>query len=157
MNIQILENLGLKEVSFDPGTVIIKTGQRTKNVYVLISGKVSMMVGGHQITAVDSPGTIFGEISALLHTDPVADVVTVERSSFYVVEEFLEFLKKNPEAAVSVAQILACRLINMNNHFVHFKEQINGLQKNLQDYVPVFPENYQGIKARKKAPAEKEK
>ena len=104
-----------------------------------------MRVDDHEIAKVDSPGTILGEISVLLNTDPIADVICEERSSFYVVENFMEFISTHPDACVSVAQILACRLINMNNHFVQMKEQLDEMQKALQDYIPIFPENYQGV------------
>ena len=143
MNIKILEDLGLKEISMEAGTTLIHCGTLNQNVYVLTSGKVKLMVKGHQISEVDSPGTIFGEISALLNAETVADVVVAEKSSFYVIANFLDFIYKNPKACVSVAQILACRLINMNNHFVYIKNQLQQLDDNLKDYVPVFPEKFQ--------------
>ncbi len=143
MNMRILRDLGLSEVELDPGTVLLEEGVKSNNVYVLVSGKVSIKSKGHEIARVDDPGTILGEISVLMGTEPVATAVTVEPSSFYVIEDFLEFIHKHPEASVSVAQILACRLVNMNNHLVFVKEQLVALQDGLKDYVPVFPENFQ--------------
>lgn len=143
MNISILAELGFEEVKIDTGSVLIKEGEKTQNVYVLISGKVEITAKTHRIAMVDNPGTILGEVSVLLGTDPVATVTTTESSSFYVIEDFLDFLHAHPDACVSVSQILACRLINMNNHLVHVKEQIDELRKSLDDYVPVFPENFQ--------------
>ncbi len=140
MNVNILEKLGLKTVEIPCGQAIIAEGRATNKVFVLVRGKVVINANGHQIAQVDSPGTIFGEISALLKSEPVATVSTVENSAFYEIPDFLDFMKANPEVCVGVAQVLACRLVNMNKHFVHIKNQIGLLQKNLEEYLPVFPE-----------------
>ena len=141
MNLQILAKLGLDEIVFEPGTVVLREGDLTKKVYVLISGKAVIKAKEKQLAIVDCPGTILGEIGALLGTAPVATVTTVDRSSFYVVNDFMAFLEQHPDACVSVAQVLACRLVNMNNHMVHIKGLIKDLQDGLEDYLPVFPEN----------------
>ncbi len=145
MNIKILEELAVEEVELSTGTVLIREGKLNKNVYVLTQGKVSIQSKDHRIAVVDQPGTILGEISVLLSAPPVATVVTLEDSKFYVVNDFLVFLEKHPQASVSVAQILACRLVNMNNHFVQIKDELAVMQTNLADYVPVFPEHYQVV------------
>ena len=152
MNIQVFKDLGIAETRFEAGSAIIREGEPTREVYVLVFGKVAVTTRGVQVASVDSIGTIFGEISALLGTLPVATVTTVEPSSFYVVPEFVEFIRANPEACISVAQILACRLVNMNNHFVQIKDQLEELRTNLAHYLPVFPENFQPH-APQKAPA----
>mgnify|MGYP002725862295 CR=1 FL=1 len=146
MNMRILKDLGLSEIEFDPGTVLLEEGVKCSNVYVLVSGKVSIKSKGHEIAKVDDPGTILGEISVLMGTEPVATVVTIEPSAFYVIEDFLKFIHKHADACISVAQILACRLVNMNNHLVFVKEQLVALQDGLDGYVPVFPENFQSDK-----------
>jgi len=143
MNIKILEELSVNEVKLDTGTVLITEGEMNDNVYVLTSGKVSIQTRKYEIATVDEPGTILGEISVLLSTLPVATVVTLEASTFYVVSDFLQFLADHPQAAVSVAQVLACRLINMNNHFVQIKDELSTMQTNLANYIPVFPEQFQ--------------
>lgn len=143
MNIKILQDLGLQEITFDTGTVLIEEGKKNRNVYVLVSGKVAIKSGEHQIATVEDSGTILGEISVLLATEPVATVVTSEPSEFYVIEDFMSFVYEHPDACVSMAQILACRLINMNNQLVFVKDNLAELQNKLKDYVPVFPENFQ--------------
>jgi CRP-like cAMP-binding protein len=140
MNIAILENLGLKEVEFDPGTVLIEKDSDQKNVFVLILGTVEVRSGDQRLAVLDGPGTILGEIAILLGSKPVASVVTVEKSSFYVINDFLSFIRENPDACVSVAQVLASRLIATNNHLVFVKEQLQSLQESLRDYLPAFPD-----------------
>lgn len=139
MNIKILQDLGLEEITIDQGVVILHQGKRQQKVYVLIKGRVEVRAGEHEIADINAPGTIFGEISALLGTDHVADVITAESSQFYVIENFRDFFIQHPDAGLGVAQLLACRLVTMNNHFVAIKDQLGKMQKNLENYLPVFP------------------
>ena len=140
MNVHILEKLGLKQVDVDAGSDIIQEGRREPKVFVLISGKVVIKAKDYEIAVIDAPGAIFGEISALMGSTPVATVTTVEPSSFYVIDDFMDFVYSNPEACVAVAQVLACRVVNMNKHLVYIKDEFSGLQKGLENYLPIFPE-----------------
>ena len=141
MNISILRELGIKEVELGPGATLLEEGAKGTNVYVLISGTVRISAKGQQIAMVDGPGTLLGEIATLMGTEHVATAVTVEPCSFYVIQGFMDFILAHPEACVSVAQVLACRLINMNNHLVAIKEQLASMQESVENYIPVFPEN----------------
>lgn len=143
MNIKTLKDLGLSEVTMDTGTVLITEGQPSKNVYVMASGNVEVTARGQRLATINEPGTVFGEVSVLLSTQPVATITTKESSTFYVISDFMDFVRKHPDACVSVAQVLACRLINTNNHLVYVKEQIAALQEGLAAYVPAFPEKFE--------------
>jgi len=140
MNVAILENLGLPEVEFDPGTVLVQKGVEQKNVYVMILGKVDVRSGDHRLAIMDAPGTILGEVVVLLGSRPIATFTTLEKSSFYVIPDFLDFIQKHPEAGISVAQTLASRLVATNNHLVFVKDQLQLLQDSLRDYLPAFPD-----------------
>jgi len=143
MNIKVLDQLGLEQVTIETGTAVLAEGKGCKKVYVLISGSVDVKARKQHIATVDMPGAILGEISALMGTDPVATATTTEDSTFYVIEDFANFMFEHPEACLSVAQVLACRLVNMNNHLVHIKEELTKLRAGLDNYLPVFPENFQ--------------
>ncbi len=138
MNVTILKNLRLEEVTIPRGEIILHKGERGTKVYVLLMGSVEITVGSHLIAKEVSPGTILGEISALLGTNNVATVKTTIDSKFYVIEDFIPFLKDNPEVAVNVSQTLAYRLVYMNEHFVEIRNQISGIHEKLASYLPVF-------------------
>jgi CRP-like cAMP-binding protein len=146
MNIEVLRKLDLEEVDISPDVPLLEEGGHSTKVYILVSGKVKISSKGHELAQVDDVGTVLGEISALLGTTNVATVMTIEKSTFFVVENFQEFVLEHPEVAVSVAQVLAVRLINMNNHLVHVKDELSGLQTSLQNYLPVFPESMEQLK-----------
>ena len=106
----------------------------------LLDGEVVIKSKGRKIAEVDGAGAILGEISALLSTPHVATVTASRQSTCYVIQDFMKFIFEHPDACVSVAQVLAVRLVNMNNHFVQVKEQIESLQGELENYLPIFPE-----------------
>ena len=140
MNVQLLKKLGLPEVTMEAGAVLLQEGQRENKVFVLLDGEVIIKSKGRKIAEVDGAGAILGEISALLSTPHEATVTAARQSRCYVIQDYMKFIFENPEACVSVAQVLAVRLVNMNNHFVQVKEQIESLQRELENYLPIFPE-----------------
>lgn len=140
MNVKLLEKLGLAEIDMEAGTVLLQEGHKGDKVYVLVDGEVVVKARGKMLAEIYDPGTILGEISALLGTPHVATVSAAKQSTFYMIPNFMSFILEHPEACVSVAQVLAVRLINMNNHFVTLKERIENMQKELENYLPIFPE-----------------
>ena len=147
MNIDVLRKFNLPEVEIAPGTTLLEEGGRESKVYVLVAGSVKVSAKGYELAQVDDVGTILGEISALLGTANVATVTTVEQSTFFVVDNFQQFVLENPEVAISVAQVLAVRVINTNNHLVHVKDSLSNLQSSLEGYIRVFPERPEDLQS----------
>ena len=138
MNIALLRKLNLQEVEIGKEEIILEEGDHGSKVYVLLAGGVRISSGNHLIAKEENPGSILGELSALLGTNYVATVSTTMDSKFYVIENFINFLKENPDVAVNVSQTLAYRLVYMNEHFVEIRNKISGLNEELAGYLPVF-------------------
>ena len=45
------------------GTVLLAEGQKTGRVYVLAQGRIEVLKGDTQITVLDEPGSLVGEMS----------------------------------------------------------------------------------------------
>ncbi|RYZ92303.1 MAG: cyclic nucleotide-binding domain-containing protein, partial [Proteobacteria bacterium] len=56
----------LKKQRFKSGQVILPEGERLGKLYVLIGGQVEIIRERTQVTHVDEPGSIFGEMAVLL-------------------------------------------------------------------------------------------
>ena len=138
MNISILRKLNLTGVEIKEGEIILQEGLSGSKVYVLLRGAVKITSGSHLIAKEENEGSILGELSALLGTNYVATVTTTKDSRFYVIENFIEFLKEYPDVAVNVSQTLAYRLVYMNEHFVEVRNKISGINEELSGYLPVF-------------------
>jgi len=108
------------------GTTVMEDGRRAGVLLILIEGSVEIVKGDYRINVISEPGSIFGEISALLDLPHTATVKTVEESRFYVAEDPLVFLRSHPEIALGVAEILAKRLNAMTTYLVDLKNQFEG-------------------------------
>jgi len=96
-----------------------------------VEGAVKILKGDLQINVVDEPGSIFGEVSALLQTTAMATVRALERSRFFVAEDGLAFIASRPELALAVARLLAGRLISVTSYLVDVKKQFEDREDHL--------------------------
>ena len=87
--------------TFPENTVVVREGDRTDSLYIIVSGRVKIYVSddkGKEVMLSESgPGEYFGEM--VLDEGPrSASVKTLEPTRFLVVskEDFREFVKKSP-------------------------------------------------------------
>jgi CRP/FNR family transcriptional regulator, cyclic AMP receptor protein len=113
---------GLPERTLDAGEVVLQEGTPGP-LFILVEGAVEILKGALRINVVDERGSIFGEVSALLGTAPMATVRTLERSRFFVADDGLAFIASNPEVAMAVARVLASRLMSVTSYLVDVKRQ----------------------------------
>jgi CRP/FNR family transcriptional regulator, cyclic AMP receptor protein len=99
---------------FEAGDVVLASGSETGRLLVLSRGAVDVVKNEVYITRVTEPGAVFGDMAALLGQPHSADVLAVQTSSFYVIEDAEAFLKAEPWAALYLAVVLAGRLDEVN-------------------------------------------
>src|SRR5882757_5313279 len=120
----ILELIRDREVrSFESGAIVIQQGEKTNRLYFLIDGEVEVLKDDVRVAVAADPGVVFGEISILLGGAHTATVRAVRNSSFYVVENPVEFLKASPAVCLHVCELLARRLDSLNKYLVDVKQQ----------------------------------
>lgn len=100
---------------FEPGDLVLTEGSTTGRLLFLKSGAVDVVMDEVELTRVDQPGAVFGDISLLLGAPHTADVRAVHSSSFHVVEDGEAFLKAEPLATLYLATVLAGRLDAVNH------------------------------------------
>ena len=108
---------------FEPGDIVLSEGSTSGRLMFLKSGSVDVVMSEVDLSRVDQPGAVFGEIGLLLGTGHTANVVAVQSSSFFVVEDGGAFLKAEPLAALYVATVLAGRLDAVNHLVVDAKRR----------------------------------
>ena len=114
---------GMPQRAFAADEVILRAGDRTGVLFVLIEGTVEIVRGDVQVNVVSDPGAVFGEMSALLDTPHTATVRTLEPSRFHVAENALGFLQGDATVTLAVARLLARRLHGMTSYLVDLKHQ----------------------------------
>ena len=91
-------------------------GDAGSQVYVVVSGKLKALTtsleGDDVVFSILGPGEVFGEIALLGETPRTATVVAIERCELMVIDrrDFLALLKRHPDAAIRLLQLLAVRV-----------------------------------------------
>jgi CRP/FNR family transcriptional regulator, cyclic AMP receptor protein len=110
-------------VKYQAGETVLTAGSTTGRLLVLRSGAVEVVKDGVQIAKVSAPGSVFGELAALLDQPHTADVRTLGQSEFHVADA-LTLLAGDPTVTLYVAAILAQRLDGANRALIEVKRQL---------------------------------
>jgi CRP-like cAMP-binding protein len=108
--------------AYQPGETVLTAGSKTGLLLMLKKGAVAIVRGGIEMAKVTEPGTVFGELSALLDQPHTADVRALETTEFYVANANA-LLVRNPVALLYVAAVLARRLDTANRTLIELKSQ----------------------------------
>lgn len=122
---------GHKTQDFEPGEVLIHEGLTLGRLYVLKDGQVEVIRRDAQVTHVDEPGSVFGEMSVLLDQPSSATVKALSKTTAYVIEDAARFLEEHPEAALHLATLLARRLYYTTAYLVDLQQQMAGRRQDL--------------------------
>jgi CRP/FNR family transcriptional regulator, cyclic AMP receptor protein len=109
----------LPVASYGAGETVFTAGTKTGRLLILKSGAVSIMKGEIEFAQVNEPGSVFGELSALLDAPHSADVRTLEASEFHVADAAT--LLKDPVALLYVTVVLARRIDAANHGLLQLK------------------------------------
>ncbi len=142
-----------KAESFKSGAVLIKEGGEDRKLFVLIEGQVEVMRKDTQVSYVDEPGSLFGEMSCLLDMPYSATVKALSGVKAYVIDEPLKFLGSQPEIALEVASLLARRLYYTTSYLVDLQQQAAGRREDLDLVDKILAQLVQSpdeLKAKKK-------
>ena len=120
-----------KAGTFKSGAILISEGGEERKLFVLIEGQVEVMRKDTQVSYVDEPGSLFGEMSCLLDMPYTATVKALSDVKAYVIEEPLKFLGSKPEIALEVASLLARRLYYTTSYLVDLQQQAAGRREDL--------------------------
>ena len=92
------------------GGTLIEAGEAGGELYVLETGKLSVIRDGVEIAVISEPGSLIGEMSVLLGVDHSATVKAVGSAQVRVIERGIDFLEATPIVALHVATLVCERL-----------------------------------------------
>ena len=105
---------------FDPGQLVLKEGDKTSKLYLVLSGTVRVLgtvdlETGRQIhpgVSDLSEGEVFGELALFDEQPHSATVSAVSETELAVIDGplFLEFLDRNRDIGYSILKSLLCQL-----------------------------------------------
>jgi len=109
--------------TYRAGETILSAGSRTGRLLFLRNGVVAVVRDGIQIAKETEPGSVFGEISALLDRPHTADVYALETSRFHVADA-VALLAKDAVTLLHVEAVLVRRLDGANQALIGLKKAI---------------------------------
>jgi CRP/FNR family transcriptional regulator, cyclic AMP receptor protein len=122
---------GREAKSFKPGDILIREGGQDGKLYILIDGQVEVLRKDTQVSYIDEPGSIFGEMSVLLEMPYSATVKALSETKAYVIDDAIKFLMSDAAIALDVASLLARRLYYTTSYLVDLQQQAAGKREDL--------------------------
>ncbi|MBL9039362.1 MAG: cyclic nucleotide-binding domain-containing protein, partial [Archangium sp.] len=92
------------------GELLIREGQQTDGLYVILTGEVGVTVSGHQVAELKQ-GEVFGEMSLLTRAPATATVTTAKKTSLLRLprEDFDKLIMSHPQILEMVAELSDAR------------------------------------------------
>ncbi len=104
---------------FSTGDIILQQESSGSEFYILMEGKVGVYKNGTKIAEYDEPGTVIGEISAILGIPRTATIIALAESEFILIEGNVEDeIRTHPDIILYVLTNLAERLSSTTGDLV---------------------------------------
>lgn len=131
MNLMLESTTDRPEEAFSAGEVVITEGAEPGRILVLVSGSVTVERDDVPFARIDTPGAVFGEMSAVLEKPATATVRAATDVVMRVVDDPIAFLTAQPGVALHVLRTTAMRLDGLTQYLVDVKQQFQGLDGHL--------------------------
>jgi CRP-like cAMP-binding protein len=112
----------LPEIDIDSGHVILREGDRTGAIWILVSGELRVLRGPTVVEWIDQPGAVIGEMAVLLDTAATASVEASEPSRLRYAANGEKFLA-DPMVTRLIAVGLAERLSLVTTYLADLQDQ----------------------------------
>jgi CRP-like cAMP-binding protein len=109
---------------FEEGELVLPQGGRTGQLLFLLQGAVDVVKDGWHIARIAKPGAVFGDMAVLRDQPHSADVVAIERSSLFVVNDAASLLRTEPLIALYIAVVQSGRLDAANRSVIAAPSQL---------------------------------
>ncbi len=101
--------------SFAAGSTLFREGDEGRDMFVVLSGSIEIVVRGRMVETVESGG-IFGEMALVDHRPRIATAVVKSDAKVVRIDEkrFLFLVQQNPFFSLQVMAVIAERLRRMD-------------------------------------------
>lgn len=114
---------------FAPRERLVTENEPADVMFVLIEGNVEVVRGGVAVMQMTAPGSLLGEMSALLGRPYSATVRAVSDVTAYRIENPGTFLAERPVLLLRTAQLLAMRLDNATAYLSNLMAEAEGREE----------------------------
>ncbi len=112
------------QASYPAGTTIFLEGDRTKDLYILVCGRLDIFKGQKKLAEIKEPGSIFGEMAFLAGEKRTATVraATAVEAIRIPGDQIQELARSVPDFGIELARTIADRLRSTTTMAYGFKE-----------------------------------
>lgn len=111
--------------TFRKDQIIAVEGEESKEIFMLVNGKVGVYKGSLMVAEFTEGGTIFGELSTILNKPRTASLVAIEDTQVMVMDRDIDELRlKYPEIFKNILLQLAKRVVDTTDKLALAKEFI---------------------------------
>ena len=116
----------MDEVFYEGNYTIITQGQEGRSMYIVVSGRVSVHIGGQQVAQLKQDER-FGEMSVFDAEPRSASVTTLEPCACLVLtqQQLYDAIDETPGIAVNVIRLLSRRIRELNQDLNQVKQQLS--------------------------------
>jgi CRP-like cAMP-binding protein len=124
---QLLVSAGSPAISYAPGEVIFKEGDKADKMYVVLSGELEVHLQDMVIDTIGA-GSTFGEMALIDGSPRSATVIAKTRSEVAAIDEktFIFLVDEMPYFALSTMRNLVDRLRRMNEQWLALRPRALG-------------------------------
>lgn len=135
------------------GQVLCTSGEEAKELFILLQGRLNVVVGRRTIQTVEGRGSIVGEMAFLLKTRRTASVISVEPSMVLAVpfDKMEPLFTRVPQLLILMLKQLAGRLLQVDTLFqkstwrsIFFRELLPAFAQTLKSSMESLPETLAG-------------
>jgi CRP-like cAMP-binding protein len=110
---------------YEPETVLFEEGEESRDLYILVNGRLKVSKDRIKVGVIDQPGSYVGEMSALLGMPRTATVTTASQCELIRVgpEQTDKFFHGSPELTLKLAKLLAERLRDTTDRLLEAQQE----------------------------------
>ncbi|MEQ1768290.1 MAG: cyclic nucleotide-binding domain-containing protein [Devosia sp.] len=112
-----------------PNESLLTAGEQSGELYILESGRLSVVRDGVAIASITEPGALIGEMSVLLNIEHSATVRAETEAVVRVIDDPIGFMERSPLVALHVATLACARLNTTSALLVELKREAEGQSK----------------------------
>ncbi len=119
---------------YKAGSKIVRQGEKKDDIFILRRGAVTVLVDDQIVGLINTPNTVFGEISYFLGVERTATIEAVEDSEVVVIpgETLFNIVYKKPEIGIELLKILSGRLKATTKYATRLEREITGYRNELR-------------------------
>ena len=119
-------------IELGDGDILLREGEKTGHLYALSEGRLVVLRGNTPVALLTEPGSLVGEMGALLDLPHTATVRAIGPVKVHAVEDGASFMSSHPGLSWLVARLLARRLNAATTYLADIKKQFSDSGNHLE-------------------------